>query len=116
MGDEVGNKIIKDKLQIVDEEGKTVDVVGVTEIKAEDIDFGFAMAEPVGTLELDIKIPRMKRKRMKKLLMSEGYDRNTSEKLCNAYKNMYGSRSYLGLNFFLSYIKFLGDDMCILEI
>ena len=122
MGDEVGNKIMKDKIKIIDDEGNVIDTIGVTSIGVDDImpeEIGNKIAEEVfgGSVELDVKIPRISKKRFKKLMMSKGYGRNMSERLHNVYKNMYGRRSYIGLMCFLTYIdgmKFLGEDLCII--
>ena len=126
MGDYLGENI-----SIIDEEGKVIDVVGVTEIKAENIESVFKedvdemLSHSViyegnkksGTVTVDVTIPRLSRKRFKKLMMSRGFSRNTSERLHNVFMNMYKSRDYISFYCFVAYMEgmmSLGEEMVIL--
>ena len=57
--------------------------------------------EPVESFECTVQIKTITKKRFIKLLMAKGFQRNYAIKMHEIYKNIYGSRSRLGLELFV---------------
>lgn len=106
-----------EELHIVDEEGNIISSIKSISISSEDIEEGcrpYPSFIDNGEVSVDVKVQRISRKRFIKLLMGQGYSRNMSYKMHSVYKGMYGSRTYIGLMCFLTYLqgmKELGEEL-----